>query len=60
MCADQPDIFLQRVLKQTRAYLAQRGEESARRVDEGLKDASKEALIAEQASGNSVRRDVDL
>lgn len=61
LCADQPDIFLQRLLKQTRSYLSARGPEAVKKFEEGFREATDQAAAAvEQGRTNASHRDIDL
>ena len=40
MLADQPEVFFHRLLKQTHPYLAKKGQHSARKIQQDLKEAT--------------------
>ena len=60
--ADQPEIFLQRVLKQTQAYLEGRGAKAAEKAREGRREADIQAAKAVEniQSTEKEGRDFDL
>ena len=58
--ADQPDMFLQRLLKQTKPYLVRKGVDSVRKFEEGLQEANSKAKEAEQEAAAVKNRDFDL
>lgn len=60
LCADQPDIFVQKLLKQTKGYLIQRGQEAAQKLAEGLQDANSKIAAAENDAEGTANRSYDL
>lgn len=59
-CADQPDIFLQRLLKQTKDYLVQRGPDALQKFEKGYQEASAEATAALEGKESTSNRNLDL
>lgn len=59
-CADQPDIFLQRLLKQTKDYLVQRGPDAMQKFEKGYQEASAEATAALEGKESTSNRNLDL
>lgn len=58
--ADQPDVFLQRMLKQTRAYLTERSPESRRKFEEGFQEAAAKAAAVTQDPSTAPQRNFDM
>ena len=57
--ADQPELFLQKLLKQTHPYLAKRGAEAAQKAVWGLEEAdarASEAMQRRKADGTDARQ----
>ncbi len=60
LCADQPDVFLQKLLKQTRDYLVQRGQDAMQKFERGYQEARAEATAALEGEGSVNSRNLDL
>lgn len=58
--ADQPDVFLQRLLKQTKEYLMQKGQDAVQRFDQGYQEASADAAAALEGQEAAKNRNFDL